>query len=137
MKFVIHKRAKGKARPRFCRVGNHVRTYTPASTHAFEEEVKTAFLKQCGNQYDNSYEGAVKVHIMAYFVPNKSLSSKKRNELIGKRFLKKPDGDNIEKSILDPLNGLAWKDDSQVQILHIEKWYAEEDKIEIEIEYIN
>jgi len=37
----------------------------------------------------------------------------------------KPDTDNIAKSILDSLNGIAYKDDKQVVMLTVEKWYAE------------
>ena len=133
MKFIINERAKGKARPRFVRTGNYVRTYTPKQTREFENIIKNAFLKQQIRQIDNLYEDSVKVSIKAYFKPNKSLSKKKYNELIGTSFLKKPDSDNIAKSILDSLNGIAWKDDSQVSELSIEKWYAEEDKIEVNI----
>ena len=39
--------------------------------------------------------------------------------------LKKPDIDNCIKVILDSLNGIAYKDDSQVVSLKIEKYYAD------------
>ena len=38
---------------------------------------------------------------------------------------KKPDVDNITKSILDSLNGIAYKDDSQVTGLEVMKEYGE------------
>jgi Holliday junction resolvase RusA-like endonuclease len=37
----------------------------------------------------------------------------------------KPDTDNIAKSILDSLNGIAYKDDKQVVKLTVEKRYDE------------
>jgi len=37
----------------------------------------------------------------------------------------KPDTDNIAKSILDSLNGIAYKDDKQVVMLTVEKRYDE------------
>ena len=37
----------------------------------------------------------------------------------------KPDTDNIAKSILDSLNGIAYKDDKQVVDLRVRKQYAE------------
>lgn len=49
---------------------------------------------------------------------------------------KKPDIDNIAKSILDALNKLAYRDDTQVVTLHMEKHYAENPRVEVEIEEI-
>lgn len=37
----------------------------------------------------------------------------------------KPDTDNIAKSILDSLNGLAYKDDKQIVKLNVDKRYDE------------
>lgn len=36
----------------------------------------------------------------------------------------KPDGDNLCKGVCDAMNGLAWKDDSQVVDLHVLKQFA-------------
>ena len=47
---------------------------------------------------------------------------------------KKPDIDNIVKIILDALNKMAFKDDSQITKIQVEKLYAEEEKIKINLE---
>ena len=47
---------------------------------------------------------------------------------------KKPDIDNVIKIILDALNKMAFRDDSQITKLEIEKRYAEEEKVLVEIE---
>ena len=47
---------------------------------------------------------------------------------------KKPDIDNIAKSVLDALNKFVFKDDNQVSKLSVEKRYAEEEKIYIKVE---
>ena len=47
---------------------------------------------------------------------------------------KKPDIDNIVKIILDAMNKFAFKDDTQITKLSVEKRYGEEEKIYIEIE---
>ena len=62
------------------------------------------------------HTGALKVTIYAVFtVPAKWTVEKKklarRNEIAPEN---KPDCDNIAKAILDALNGVAYKDDSQV-----------------------
>ena len=36
----------------------------------------------------------------------------------------KPDADNLLKAVKDALNGLLWRDDSQIVLLRVSKWYA-------------
>ena len=54
--------------------------------------------------------------VTAFFEPPKSISKKKRAEMLeGKIWpAKKPDSDNIAKVVLDALNGIAYHDDTQI-----------------------
>lgn len=133
--FKVKGKPQGKQRPRFRRLGNYVSTYNPKQTTEYENLVKKSAIEQCETKFDKEYIGFVKMTIKAYFKPNKSISKKKYNLLIGTKYLKKPDSDNIAKIICDSLNGIAYKDDSQVAILNVEKYYAEEEKVEVQIEY--
>ncbi len=45
----------------------------------------------------------------------------------------KPDNDNLEKFVLDALNGVFWKDDCQVQVKGKFKMYSHEPRTELEI----
>ncbi len=132
--FTIYEKAIGKERPRYS-AKTH-RMYTPKRTSTFEEKVRHAFL----NKYNIETELSIrpfKAKITAYFKPAESLSKKKKEELIYKvDCTKKPDADNIAKAILDSLNGYAYKDDSQITALEVLKNYAEENKIEVELEEI-
>jgi Holliday junction resolvase RusA-like endonuclease len=50
----------------------------------------------------------------------------------------KPDVDNLAKSILDALSGLAYTDDSMIYSLSVSKWIASGDEVphvEIEVSY--
>ena len=47
---------------------------------------------------------------------------------------KKPDIDNITKCILDGLNGVAYRDDTQVVEVSAKKIYAEKAEVKVEIE---
>ena len=80
----------------------------------------------------------LKVTIMAYYPIVKSTSKKKKQQMLEDLMFptKKPDIDNIAKSILDALNKLAYRDDTQVVTLHMEKHYAEDPRVEVEIEEI-
>ena len=52
----------------------------------------------------------------------------------------RPDNDNLAKGVLDALNGLLFKDDSQVCELVVRKWHAGKDEqphVMIEIQEVN
>jgi len=80
----------------------------------------------------------VSMKIVAYFKPPTSASKKLKEELIKNQigYVHKPDTDNIAKIIADALNELAYKDDNQITKLEVTKLYGEEDRVEVEIEYL-
>ena len=109
----------GKGRPRFTRQG---RAYTPAKTAKYENLVSLAFQQMYPNHVP--FENAVEMKMIAYFSIPKSWSK-----------TKKPDTDNIAK-VKDALNGIAFKDDSQVVKETIIKRYAEVPKLIIYIKEV-
>lgn len=133
-KFEIKERAIGKQRPRYSsKLG---RMYTPTATRSFEEKIKWSFMQKYNIATELSTK-PFKATITAIFEPANSLSKKKKSELLSNViFTKKPDADNIAKAILDSLNGLAYKDDSQVCRLTVQKDYGVENKIIVELEEI-
>ena len=135
IKFIIPGKPQGKARPRFRRCSNYVSTYSPKQTIEYENKVKKLAIEQCKDKLNKEYTGTVKMSIKAYFKPNKSISKKQYDLLIGKYYLKKSDADNIAKIICDSLNGVAYKDDSQVAYLTVKKEYSKEERVEVAISY--
>ena len=132
--FEIKERAIGKERPRYS--SKTGRMYTPEATRSFEEKVKWSFTSKYNVSMKLS-EKPFKAKITAIFKPADSLSKKKKEELISSvDYTHKPDADNVAKIILDSLNGLAYKDDSQVTALLVFKDYGEENKIIVELEEI-
>lgn len=77
--------------------------------------------------------GPVLVSITAFFEIKKSYSKRKIDDIKSGRCFptKKPDCDNIAKSILDSLNGIVFKDDSQVIDLIVKKRYSSRDHVTI------
>ncbi|ABG84295.1 RusA family crossover junction endodeoxyribonuclease [Clostridium perfringens] len=124
---VVTGKIRGKARPRVCR--GHA--FTPKDTIEYEKLVRECYKKQDGRYL----EGAIKALIIAYYKIPKSYT-KKRVQVIRdglEKPTKKPDADNIGKVILDSLNGVAYKDDSQIIDLRIKKEYTEElERVEFE-----
>ena len=126
---------QGKERPRVNTMTRQA--YTPHKTKFYEETIKYMFLHKYGSKNEPSAK-EIAMKIIATFEPPKSMSKKKRQELIDGEFgyLHKPDSDNIAKAVLDSLNKIVYKDDSQVANLLVIKKYGAEDKIEIEIKEI-
>ena len=110
-----------KGRPKFTRTGH---SYTPPKTQDYEKSLKQYYADNC----TDFYEGAIKVYLTFCMPIPSSISKKKRMLMVSNttKHTKRPDGDNLAKAVLDALNGLAYADDSQVTILHIEKRYGEE-----------
>lgn len=119
----------GKGRPRFTRQG---RAYTPAKTAKYENLVSLAFLQKYPDHVP--LEGPLEMVMIAYFSIPKSWSKKKAEQARSNKLFptKKPDTDNIAK-VKDALNGIAFKDDSQVVMETIFKMYAETPRLVIQI----
>lgn len=119
---IVTGKIRGKARPRICR--GHA--FTPKDTVQYEK-----LVRECYKEQDGRYlEGFVRALIIAYYKIPKSYS-KKRVQAIKdglEKPTKKPDADNIGKIILDSLNGIAYKDDSQIVDLSVIKRYTEDDE---------
>ena len=110
------------------------RAFTPKRTKAYEEQVAWEYKKQKGKFYDKE---PVKARIKLYFQPPKSISKRELAKISTGQaiYTGKKDIDNIAKSILDGLNGVAYIDDRQVVELKISKQYTlEKTRAEIELQ---
>lgn len=136
MIFEILGEPRGKGRPRFVRATG--RTYTDEKTESYECLVRNAF-RQARGKY---MALPLKATITAVYGLNKSdytakgkLTTKGMAKISGAlKPSKKPDCDNIAKIVLDALNGMAYKDDSQVYELTVKKKYGEIAKVIVELE---
>jgi len=129
VQFTIPGKPMGKQRPRVMRNGI---TFTPTQTVNYESLVKLIYSQL---PEPRRFEGEVKVRITAYYEIPKSTSNKKRDDMsVGFiRPTKKPDCDNIAKIICDALNGIAYKDDSQIVSCIVDKYYSDNPRVEVEI----
>lgn len=132
--FVVSGIPKAKGRPKFSRVGNYVKTYTPKDTIVYENLVRLEYERQCEDIYFDDLP--LQATIFAYFPIPKSASKWKREQMrVGIiKHDKKPDCDNLAKSILDALNGIAFNDDSQICVLTVHKLYSDEPRVDVTIE---
>lgn len=133
IKFTYYGEIKGKGRPRFRSMGKFVSTYTPKETKDYEMSIKEAYLNESTCTYFNNEQLILTLNI--YQAVPKATSKKKTQEMLEHKIrpTKKPDIDNILKSVCDSLNKVAYTDDTQIIEIVAKKYYAERNYMEIEI----
>ena len=108
--FRVYGDVLGKPRPRVNRNG---RVWTPAKFKEYEKKIAKAYTDWGGQLR----EGPVEICVAVYRELPKSRSKK----TVSEPDTFKPDIDNILKIVMDALNGVAYKDDSQVTKVYIAK----------------
>lgn len=100
--FTVPGPPKGKARVRTVRTkGGRTFSYTPDGTVLYENLIKTCYYQTGVHPFGADEE--LRATIIAYYPIAKSTSKKKRQQMLAGlvRPTKKPDLDNVIKSILD------------------------------------
>ena len=123
-----------KGRPRFARRGAFVSTYTPKKTEVYENLVKAAaFTAMAGR---SPLVCPVILHVVINLqIPVSWSKRKQAKAAIGEvAATKKPDADNVLKSVKDGVNGVVWRDDSQVIQVMLTKRYSEIPSVAVRIE---
>ena len=130
--FEIPGKIIGKGRPRLNSYTGQV--YTPTKTKDYENLVIQYFMLKYPRF--TPFEGRVSVEITANFEVPKSAKKQEKELMLENKLnpLKKPDIDNIVKIILDAMNECAFKDDTQITKLAVEKKYAQTESIYVKIE---
>ena len=99
-------------------------TYTDAATTTYEDQIRFYALRAMGGYKPLTMALEAFIHVR---LPVPQSYSKKRTDacLSGLESpCKKPDLDNIIKSMMDGMNGIVYEDDDQVVDLHSTKRYA-------------
>lgn len=107
-----------KSRPRFTRG----RCYTPSKTKNAEQEIRLLVSKEFKLK---PFEGPLRLDLILFF--KKPKTSKNVFPVV------KPDLDNVLKLVGDALNGVLWKDDSQIIEIVVSKYYASEASIYLKL----
>ena len=126
---IVPGKPQAKQRPRWSSHG----TYTPKETVAYETYIKEIFVISYPDFI--LLEGPLKIQITAWLMIPKS-TSKKKAKLMTERIIrptKKPDWENVAKSVCDALEKLAYKNDSQIVTAVFHKFYSVQPRLEIEI----
>lgn len=126
---------RGQGRPRFAIVGGRPSAYKAAEDKAWEETIKRAYLANAGASMAGF---ADEVHVRIEVSRRLPKTAPKRVD--AKPDTSRPDADNYAKACLDALNRVAWRDDSQVTRLTVEKMprtRRDDELMTVEIEYVS
>lgn len=115
---------RGKGRPRFSAQGGKPRAYTDAKTANAETWVKSCAIEQAGQP---RLMGPLAVTVVISVPIPTSWSKREKAEAAAGRTMPtgKPDADNCLKLVCDALNGILWRDDSQICEANVRKAYGE------------
>lgn len=120
-----------QGRPRFSTAGGFVKAYDPGKSRNYKAFVKLIAMEEMKKQGWKYTERPLLIRVDAYLTLAKSRSKKfKADALAGREFpTKKPDADNLLKTVMDALSGVLYKDDKQIIDCGVRKYYAEEPKL--------
>ncbi len=120
--FEIPGQPTAKQRPRMGRRG----AYTPKKTKDYQRRV--GIFAMNGTRAAKIPDGTPVVVLMAFIFkrPKRLMGKKHPDGLVP--MLAKPDGDNVEKAVLDGLDGLVFHDDARVFHSSWTKYYSEKDR---------
>lgn len=116
--FIVPGVPQGKGRARFVRATG--RTYTPAKTVSYEAAIRACAQEAMILAGYKLFEGPVRLTVQAIFERPKSWPKKK----LAFWHTSKPDGSNIQKAAEDAMNGIVFKDDSQIASASVIKSYS-------------
>ncbi len=121
----------GKQRARYAKRGNFVQTYTPDKTRNYESLIKEAAIQAMGS--NEILETPVNLYLYIRAPIPQSLPKKRLEACLNglEKPIKKPDASNVLKSVEDAMNGVVYKDDSQIVNIHVTKVYSSQSGIDV------
>lgn len=128
---------RGKQRARTVNNGWGVHSYTPRETVIYERKIAWACRSACRDA-QMPENAPLSLEAVFYMPIPKSANKGLRERMASERMMhtKKPDTDNMLKSVLDGCNGIAYKDDNQIAQIRATKVYSENPRVEVTISTI-
>lgn len=133
IEFEIKGKVKAKQSVKF---GKNGIKYTPRDMVEYANLVKLSFINKYPDwNITNFADKPLKAEINVFMPVPKSYSKKKSEQALKNeiRPTVKPDCDNIAKNINDALNGIVYSDDKQIVSLTVNKFYANNEFVNVKI----
>lgn len=141
--FIVLGKPIAKQRPRARVLGGHAHIYSSEENITYEAKVYQSYINSVKSEDKQLFtDRMIFITINAYFSLTKvdygkTGLSKSGRQKIAQKYCSCHNGDldNVAKSILDALNGVAFKDDSQVVgLVAFKYWSQDKEQCEITIE---
>lgn len=126
IQFTIPTIPVAQPRQRHANMGGHIRNYIPTD-HPVVAFKAAAQMAAAGAYQGEPLDHPLRVDLV-FVMPRPKSMCWKRRPMPRAPFAKKPDRDNLEKSLYDALNGLLWRDDSLICDGRVQKVYAAGDE---------
>lgn len=136
IEFSIPGKPFGKQRPKAARRGGFIQIYTPKETRDYEDHARKIYIETIG---DIKLTGPIEAEIHGVFPVPKGTSKKEQRKMLRGEInhTKKPDCDNMGKTVFDALNSVAYDDDSAICRAYIDKRYGETPKVDVRLKELN
>ena len=122
--FTVPGQPVAKGRAKFSRKGAFVRAYTPEKTANYEGLVAYSCAQAMGGMEPLAGPLSIDLAVGVQIPVSWSKKRQAAAEAGHVRPTKKPDLDNIVKSICDGLNAVAYADDAQIVAMSVRKFYT-------------
>ncbi len=132
--FTVPGKARGKGRPRFIRKGPLAgKAYTDKKTEVYENLIA---LAAANAWHGEPLETPVSLEVIIAIGMPKSFSKKRAQEALSGHIepAKKPDVDNVLKSVMDGIEGIVYKRDAQVTQVRVQKKYGVREEVRVLVE---
>lgn len=110
----------GKGRARAAVIAGRARLYTPAKTQHYEADVAKSAAVAMGGA--DPFQGPVRLGLLITF-PLPKAKRATRNRPAAHWHTSKPDASNVLKAVEDAMNGIVYRDDSQIAEVSVSKVY--------------
>jgi len=125
IRFTVYGAPVPKARARTVRLPNGgVKSYTPKSTRTWEELVRYQALE---HRPPRLLDDALELRAVFYLLRPKGAPKRRRWPSV------RPDLDNLEKAVLDALQGIIFTDDARIVRKVVEKRYGDPPRVEVSV----
>lgn len=133
--FIYWGKVRGQGRPRTRVAGTTAIIYKADIDREYEKMIAWSYQRYCKGE--EPIKGAFGIQIKAVIEPPKSASNKRKADMLNGvvQPTVKCDIDNICKSVLDSLNGLAYEDDKNCISINAMKVYGTDERIEVILTY--
>lgn len=132
IKFTVPGQPQGKGRARASTIAGRITLRTPERTVLYENWTRSSVCAVLPEGYKPTDKQLLARVDMYYKIPKSGTKKVQAGRLDGSiRPTIKPDIDNVLKAIFDSLNGIVYKDDSQIVMVMATKFYSDNPRVEV------